>query len=871
MNIEDALSIIDSILPGRSLNNIQELLFRQTWEGKTYLAIAENSGYDASYVRDVGYKLWQTLSKAFDERVTKKNLQVVLRRYAAKLAANSPQANPYGAQHPYESSTHPSMRNDPGLGTRIGNMPGSLSNLNPQTLPQQNWPDFTSHSQLNRNFIPAGSRNYEQLAPEAIANQPQDQNLASPNQLPHQPLNPHPFTSANQTRQQDWGSAIDTSDFGGRELELAQLQQWLLIDHTRLIGILGFGGVGKTALAAKIADRCEGKFDYLIWRSLRNAPALVEILRDLVTFLGQKLPTTLPTSAPAQTDRLILLLLDCLRQQRCLLILDQVEAIMRPGDRNGFYLPGYEGYGDLFQQIGAIRHQSCLLLTSREKPYGLMPASQDDRLMALTQLGGLGLAAAAQLPVLAKLSQSNPPEAIANLASHYQGNPKLIKAAGRSIQELFDGSIEQFLAQDATVFGEIRHLLKQQYDRLSELEQRVMFWLAILPTPTTVMQLAQLLWPITTQAELLEAITSLRWRSLITKQDQGFGQLPIVRKYITNLVIEAADEAITQSDPEFLVRFALYLPDPAKPPATGDDHAAIATEPESAVLLACFKPLIAKLIAHFGTKRNLGNRLSQMLCQLGQPEQLNSQPQHLGYVKENLIILLRQLQLDCPGNDFSHLPIWQAYLQAGLNERIIIVNPGAKLEPGSHTSEAIGWGEPDDLYAFGDLSDLKDLSQLSNITELAASSRSHWGQSETTTTAIAITFSPDGKLLACSNSDGTIKLRNSTSGECIATLNGHSQIVFATTFSPDGQILASGSYDQTIRLWDIQTGECLKTLQISAGNPGTGDRQLSNLKPEPKDQKIPAKSNQAQSSVIPKGTVKEMHQPATRLLDKLDF
>jgi len=81
MTIEDALNIVDSVLENKSLSTIQEAIFRQTWEGKTYSEIAEKVGYDAAYIRDVGYKLWQLLSDAFDDRVTKNNLQVILRRH----------------------------------------------------------------------------------------------------------------------------------------------------------------------------------------------------------------------------------------------------------------------------------------------------------------------------------------------------------------------------------------------------------------------------------------------------------------------------------------------------------------------------------------------------------------------------------------------------------------------------------------------------------------------------------------------------------------------------------------------------------------------------------------------------------------------
>ncbi len=95
MTIEDALNIVDSVLENKSLSTIQEAIFRQTWEGKTYSEIAEKAGYDAAYIRDVGYKLWQLLSEAFSDRVTKNNLQVVLRRYSnrsinANTAGNYP-------------------------------------------------------------------------------------------------------------------------------------------------------------------------------------------------------------------------------------------------------------------------------------------------------------------------------------------------------------------------------------------------------------------------------------------------------------------------------------------------------------------------------------------------------------------------------------------------------------------------------------------------------------------------------------------------------------------------------------------------------------------------------------------------------------
>lgn len=80
MNVEEALIILDTALEQKFLNDVQELVFRQSWLGQTYLEMAENSGYNSNYIKDVGYKLWKLLSAVFEEEVTKSNFRSVLRR-----------------------------------------------------------------------------------------------------------------------------------------------------------------------------------------------------------------------------------------------------------------------------------------------------------------------------------------------------------------------------------------------------------------------------------------------------------------------------------------------------------------------------------------------------------------------------------------------------------------------------------------------------------------------------------------------------------------------------------------------------------------------------------------------------------------------
>ena len=82
LEIRQALRIIDRTLEPERLNGVQELVLRECLVGKTYQEIALGSGYDSNYIRVVGSRLWQNLSLAFEEKVSKQNFKAVLRQKA---------------------------------------------------------------------------------------------------------------------------------------------------------------------------------------------------------------------------------------------------------------------------------------------------------------------------------------------------------------------------------------------------------------------------------------------------------------------------------------------------------------------------------------------------------------------------------------------------------------------------------------------------------------------------------------------------------------------------------------------------------------------------------------------------------------------
>jgi hypothetical protein len=298
----------------------------------------------------------------------------------------------------------------------------------------------------------------------------------------------------------DYNQAPDVESFYGRNRELAQLEQWLE-NGCKLIMIVGMAGIGKTALTLAFIDRIQSKFERVIWRSLYDAPSLLNVVHDL-------------------------------QQHRCLLILDGLDA-------------DWHQYHQFIPKISR-NHQSCILITSREQPKAMEIDTKTVHCLNLK-----GLAKAEALELLQSRGFTGKELGLSTLIQLYRGNPLALKLVTPLIQSVFAGNVTGFLTQNTLVIGDrLRVILKQQFAQLSNLEQDILYWLTIWQEPASFCRLQTHLLISIDPATVLEAIVALERRSLLEKwigtEEISFSLQPLVMKVVTDELVERAVQEIQQ-------------------------------------------------------------------------------------------------------------------------------------------------------------------------------------------------------------------------------------------------------------------------------------------------------------------------------------
>ncbi|MDM8518814.1 caspase family protein [Anaerolineales bacterium HSG6] len=580
---------------------------------------------------------------------------------------------------------------------------------------------------------------------------------------------------------QDWGDVPNVPVFFGRTEELATLEQWIVEDRCRIVAILGIKGIGKTRLSVKLgkggigktdlsltlAHGIQGEFDYVIWRKLFNAPPVTDILADMIKFLSNQQEINLPDKVEDQVSRLI----HYLRQHRCLLILDNVETVLRGGEQTGQYQEGYEGYGELLRQVGELSHKSCLILTSREKPRDIARLAGKTKPVRSLELGGLNVSDGQKIfEDVGEFSGSD--NEWRKLIEFYNGNPLALELAARHIDEVFFGDISEFLTEGKQVFDDLNDLLEWHFNRLSDSEKEVMYWLAINRESVSLAELRDDILSSSAKKQLPSTLQSLqRCIPIERSTDRRFTLQPVLIEYMIGQLIEQVGEEIRTDKPTLKYTTGRLVNEITEEIRTGDikvfnNHAILKATAKDYVREAQHRliltPIQERLITFYGSPSNVEKHLKKTIKILQEKEW-----QKDGYITGNILNLLCYMGADLRGYNFSHLPIWQAYLQ------------GTEL----HNTN------------FSYSSFFK--SVYTNV----------FGG------VLAVAFSPDGTLFAAGTADGRVQVWRAKDGKQLRILRGHASWVWSVTFGPDSHTLASGGDDHIVRLWDISTGQCTQQLK----------------------------------------------------------
>ncbi|BAG03297.1 AAA family ATPase [Microcystis aeruginosa] len=323
--------------------------------------------------------------------------------------------------------------------------------------------------------------------------------------------------SQSESKYHDLTLAPQIIDFYDRENELATVSNWVFKQNTRLIAVLGLWGIGKTTLVKRFIDLNLEQFEVVIWKSLKFPKSLDLWLNDLLN--------TCQKEPKESTDNKIQQLLEVLSNHKCLIVLDDFQNLFAVGQMAGNYQPEYSSYQHFLKLIAEIQHQSHFILISQEKSAEMNYLNQESSPIQCLELSGF------EAINFLENKGLQDEERWLELIQLYEGNPFYLTDIAVLIKDVFDGKVNDFLAENSLVITKkMQSHLKQIFGRCSPLAQQIALELSKVNQPLSREELKNNL--DLSASDLINGLQSLQQRYLIQREQNRFQLSSIFKAYI---------------------------------------------------------------------------------------------------------------------------------------------------------------------------------------------------------------------------------------------------------------------------------------------------------------------------------------------------
>ena len=329
----------------------------------------------------------------------------------------------------------------------------------------------------------------------------------------------------------DLDDAPFATTFYGRTTELNTLENWILQQHFRLIAIAGMAGIGKTALTLQLIEQIKDKFNIIIWRNLRYFPTPEDLEIELIDIIfNQDLDNENKKGEDRRIRHKFRKMINLLREHRCLIILDNLQALFSDGQLAGNYQPQYQEYQAFFKSLGEVKHNSCFIVNTWKTSQEITNLAENLTGIGVLPLGGLGEDAK---NLLREKGLSNE-EKWNQLISLYGGNPLYLKLVSTLINQLFNDQIKLDEKQKICFLPEeLQNILNIQTQRLSPLEKNILIYLSTNDDDCSINELIEIF--NLPENQIFNAIQSLIRRSFLKQNSQiytSFTLTPVLKFYL---------------------------------------------------------------------------------------------------------------------------------------------------------------------------------------------------------------------------------------------------------------------------------------------------------------------------------------------------